>query len=290
MTSAQDRFEIVRQERRDWIRPLSRRAIPLIVAILALGILGFHTVTDVGRVNHSTLLGAADYVGSAVCHRITERSFSIAGRQLPLCARCTGMFLGITLTFAVLSLAGRKRWINLPPVKIIVALLVFIGFFAFDGVNSYLHFFPNAPHLYEPHNWLRLLTGMGAGLALGTIVYPALGQTLWKYQIFRPSIGTFLELALLVILALITIALILTGNEILLYIFGLASAAGVVIILSSIGTMMILIITKKDARAERWRDVVLPLAGGLAFALIQIGIISYARIAITGTITGIPGL
>jgi hypothetical protein len=33
-----------------------------------------------------------DLVGNAVCHRIAERSFFVTGRQLPLCARDTGMF------------------------------------------------------------------------------------------------------------------------------------------------------------------------------------------------------
>ena len=38
------------------------------------------------------LLGKADAVGYAICHRIDERSFHIDDRQLPLCARCTGEF------------------------------------------------------------------------------------------------------------------------------------------------------------------------------------------------------
>ncbi len=40
------------------------------------------------------LLGKADAVGYAVCHRISVRSFFLDDRPLPLCARCTGMYLG----------------------------------------------------------------------------------------------------------------------------------------------------------------------------------------------------
>ena len=96
------------QAKRAWVRPFSRRALLLIIAIVALGILAFYTVTDISGVADNHLLDTTDYVGAAVCHRITDRSFSIAGRQLPLCARCTGMFLGVTLTFVLLSLAGRR--------------------------------------------------------------------------------------------------------------------------------------------------------------------------------------
>jgi hypothetical protein len=36
------------------------------------------------------LLDKADHAAFAVCHRIPERTFVIAGRPLPLCARCSG--------------------------------------------------------------------------------------------------------------------------------------------------------------------------------------------------------
>ncbi len=275
---------------RTWTRPFSQRGLLLLIAILALALIGFYTVTDASRVENNTVLGAADYVGYAVCHRITERSFTIAGRQLPLCARCTGMYLGVTLTFAVLALAGRRRWINLPPPRVLAVLIGFILIMGVDGINSYSHFFPNAPHLYEPQNWLRLLTGMGAGLAMGVIIFPALAQTLWRDQTVRPSVGSYRELAGLVTLALITVALVLTEQPVLLYVLGLASALGVLIILTAIGSILLLIITKRDARAVQWRQVVLPLLVGLIFAVVQIGIVSFARYSVTGTMTGLPGL
>ncbi len=31
------------------------------------------------------------------CHQIPERSFFIAGRQFPLCARCTGILVGLII-------------------------------------------------------------------------------------------------------------------------------------------------------------------------------------------------
>ena len=40
------------------------------------------------------LLGKADAIGYAVCHRIDVRSFHLGDRQIPVCARCTGQYLG----------------------------------------------------------------------------------------------------------------------------------------------------------------------------------------------------
>jgi hypothetical protein len=42
-------------------------------------------------------LDKAHRVGYAICHQIPERSFFMDGQQLPLCARCTGTFLGAML-------------------------------------------------------------------------------------------------------------------------------------------------------------------------------------------------
>ena len=48
-------------------------------------------------------------VGSLVCHQIPARSFYYAGAQFPVCARCTGLYLG-ALAGLVVWTAGRQRW------------------------------------------------------------------------------------------------------------------------------------------------------------------------------------
>jgi len=36
-------------------------------------------------------------IGHFICHQRPERSFFIGGQQLPVCARCTGLYLGAAL-------------------------------------------------------------------------------------------------------------------------------------------------------------------------------------------------
>ncbi|MGD8854961.1 MAG: DUF2085 domain-containing protein [Chloroflexota bacterium] len=270
--------------------PISRRLVPLVVVGAVLLLMAFYSVTDGSRLAHDFVLDGADYAGYSVCHRITERSFSIAGRQMPLCARCTGMYLGVSVAFVVLALAGRRRWSYLPPLRIILVLLGFIGLWAIDGINSYSHFFPNLPHAYEPRNWLRLLTGLGAGLTMGIILFPALAQTLWRDQIHRPAIANLRELLGLTLLALLVGALVLTEQPAILYVLGLASAAGVLTVLTAINTTAVLILSRKDAQASRLREALVPLAIGLVLAVLQIALISFIRFSATGTLTGFPGI
>ena len=61
-------------------------------------------------------LAALPYlVGSLVCHQIPERSFHLAGAQLPVCARCTGLYLGgaLGLVFWATTIWRRRApWSN----------------------------------------------------------------------------------------------------------------------------------------------------------------------------------
>jgi uncharacterized membrane protein len=274
----------------EWLNGWPRRWKIAGVTAVVLLIMAFYAVTDPARLSGNMALTGADYAGYAVCHRITSRSFTVAGRQMPLCARCTGMYLGAALTFAALALAGRRRWTQLPNYPILLTLIGFVGLMGIDGVNSYTHFFPNFPHVYTPQNWLRLATGLGTGLMMGAILFPALAQTLWYDQVDRPSITSFRELEGLVLLAGLAALLVLSDQPTIAYILALISGGGVVMILTALNSMILLIVLRRDAQARRWREAAAPLLIGLVLAIAQISAISIFRYNWTGTMTGFPGM
>jgi uncharacterized membrane protein len=228
------------------------------------------------------LLGKADAVGYAVCHRIDGRSFHLGDRQLPLCARCTGTYLGALVGMAALAVMGRRAG-GLPTRPMLVILLGFIAVMGFDGVNSYLTLFPGAPHLYEPQNWLRLVTGTFNGMAMAALVFPVLNQTLWKNWESRPVLARFRVLGVLIVLGLIVIALVLTENPVILYPLALLSAVGVAVLLTALDTTFLLILARRDGRVERWTGALLPLLAGFTLAILQIGLIDAARFAVFRT-------
>jgi hypothetical protein len=68
------------------------------------------------------------------------------------------------------------------------------------------------------------------------------------------------------------------------------SAAGVVLMISVINTMFLLLVARRDGRASQWRQVAPYLLAGFLLAIGEITLVSIARFALTGTMTGFPGL
>ena len=231
------------------------------------------------------LLGKADAVGYAVCHRIDVRSFHILGRQMPLCARCTGMYLGAMLGLIYLSITAR-RWTGLPPWKVMIVFGIFVAAFGIDGINSYLHFFPGFTGLYEPQNWLRLVTGTGLGIAISALLYPAFNQSAWKDWDDRRVLSNVRSLGVLLILAALLDLLVISEFWPVLYVLALLSAAGVLILLTMVYSMVFLMLLRKENSFERIQQMVVPLAAGFLMAMLQIAALDVVRYWLTGTWSG----
>lgn len=235
------------------------------------------------------LLGKADAIGYAVCHRIDVRSFHLGShpgdRQLPLCARCSGMYLGAMLGLTYQAVYSRRR-AGMPPWQIWVVFGLFVIAFAVDGSNSYLHLFPGAPSLYEPQNSFRLFTGTGMGLAIAGAIFPAFNQTVWENWDKTPAISGLRSLGPLLVLAIALDWMVLIENPMVLYPLALISATGVLVLLTIVYTMMWLMILRMENRFQRFSHLWLPLLGGFGMALLQIVVLDLARYALTGTWDG----
>jgi hypothetical protein len=175
----------------------------------------------------------------------------------------------------------------MPPVSVLVALVLFVGLWGFDGLNSYLTLFPGAPHLYEPRNWLRLLTGLLNGLALFFFVFPIFGFTLWREPSREPVIRNLGELAALLPIVAVLVLAIQTEFAALLYPLAALSSLGVILMLVIINSMIAAIVLRREGYARTWRQAIVPLTTGAALALLEIAAIAALRGYLTRTI-GMP--
>ncbi len=234
-----------------------------------------------------TLLGKADVVGYAICHRIRERSFILGGRPLPLCARCTGTFLGVLLGLTALLLRRRHRASRLPSVPVLGLLVMFTGLWGFDGLNSYMTLIPGGPHLYEPRNWLRLTTGLLNGLTLIILTFPILNFTLWREPTQERVVKSIWELLALLPVVALLVYVIQAEIDVLLYPLALLSSLGVVMMLVLINSMIATIILGREGYALSWRQVLAPLVVGTGLTFLQITMMVLLRAYLTAKL-GLP--
>lgn len=99
-----------------------------------------------------------------VCHQIPERSFHIFGHPFAVCARCTGIYAGVTLGFLVYPLFRSLRnpespariWLLLAPIP--------------TGIDFMLEF----TGIWHNTHYSRLLTGMILGIGCAFFIVPGL--------------------------------------------------------------------------------------------------------------------
>jgi uncharacterized membrane protein len=195
-----------------------------------------------------------------------------------LCARCTGTFTGALLGFAGLLLLGKRKAAQMPPAPVVGALVGFIFLMAVDGVNSYLSLVLGGPLLYQPHNLLRLATGTLHGLALSIIVFPIFNFTLWKEPDSEPALSGFKELGKIVLLLAFPMVLLVQSQfGLLLYPAAAISVAGVLAMLTVVNAMIVVIATRREARAVDWWDASLPVALGFAATMVELAAIAVLR-------------
>jgi uncharacterized membrane protein len=256
----------------------------LVVAAALLVFTGWFLNTPPG------FFGKLDAIGYAVCHRISERSFHIGTYQLPLCARCSGMYLGAMTGLIFQSVVGRKRG-KTPHWSILIPLVLFVVAFGIDGVNSYLYLLkqiqpgilPQIPNIYIPNNTLRLLTGSGMGLGIAVLLFPAFNQTVWADCEDKRAISGWKVFGLLVAIQVVLDLLVLTDSPIVLYPLAIISALGVLFILTMVYTMVWVMLMGQDNKFKTIWQLWLPVVAGLTIAMIQTAGIDALRFWLTGT-------
>lgn len=109
------------------------------------------------------------FLGRAICHQLEERSLLVSGEALAVCARDTGIYIGIFSTLIYLHFSKRKQSITIPSIKISFFLLLFLVPLMIDGLGSY-------SNLFDSNNPRRLVTGIAFGFILPYFIYPLLSK------------------------------------------------------------------------------------------------------------------
>lgn len=214
---------------------------------------------------------------SGVCHQFPEHSLFVADVHLPLCARCTGTYLGALLGMVSLFCRGRARAGRLPSVSVLLVLGAFLALWVVDGMNSYAQFASGRIWLYRPSNLLRLATGTLNGLALSLLVVPLFNTALWHRPDEQRVITDWTELAGLLSLAIGLVVGLQFATQALLYPLLFLQVLSVIAMLSVVNGIIVILALRRENQAECWREAILPLALGLLLSVCEVGSLALMR-------------
>lgn len=264
-----------------WV--LGQRNLQLLIFVIIIGTM----VTSLWAFyTPNTLLGKVDAVGYAVCHRIPSHSITIEGRPMPLCARCSGMYLGALFGTVYQMIIGKRRGgFNR---KALILLCVFVLFFVIDGINSFMGLVFDHPFLYDSQNWLRMVTGMSVGLLISVVLYPIFNQTVWQTWKTESALDRSGALVGLLSGSIVLAMALLSGITAILYSLAILSVLGILVILSLIYSVLLLILLKQENRYNHFIELVPTLLAGFVLTIIQIGLFDLMRYFLTRTWNGLP--
>lgn len=105
------------------------------------------------------------FAGSLICHQIPERTLLANGMQLPVCARDTGIYLGIFVSFMFCLIGKKMSSDRLPELKASIILALMMIPMMADSLSSYLG-------IRDTNNAIRLLTGVLFGVPIPIFLIP----------------------------------------------------------------------------------------------------------------------
>jgi uncharacterized membrane protein len=118
----------------------------------------------------STVVVAVYAIGSLVCHQLPERSYHLWAAQMPVCARCAGIYFGAAFSATLFPVAqpftaahtGVRPRDQSPRVLIALASLPTIATLVFEWTTG-----------ITPSNALRLAAGVPIGIVVAWLVVSA---------------------------------------------------------------------------------------------------------------------
>ncbi len=107
--------------------------------------------------------------GRIGCHQMPERSFFVNGYQFPVCARCSGVFIGYVTGLITYCKIGFHK----------------LGYSAaFGMLIMFLDWFIQAIHIKESTNVRRFITGISGGFGSMVLFIKLMGVCFHKIRSF----------------------------------------------------------------------------------------------------------
>jgi hypothetical protein len=192
-----------------------------------------------------------------------------------------GIFGGYLVTLTGLWLVGRGRALQLPRRRLTIALVGLVALMAFDGLNS-TFWDLGWPTLYQPQNWLRVVTGAASGVGMAGLILPVFSLTIWRRGYLTPTFRRGIEILYALIPAALLALGTISGWGPLFWPLSLLAVGGAVAMLVMFNLIILAIILRRENRCESASGLFAPLTAVLLVSLGQMVLFALFRIVAAG--------
>jgi uncharacterized membrane protein len=207
-------------------------------------------------------------IGSSVCHQLPSHSYIRDDIQFPLCARCSGLYLGCFI--GILYYLTQDKKAGLPAKGYLILLGVLTLAWGGDGLNSFISDLFNRTFLYTTNNTTRLVTGFGMGLVLSTALMTLFNLTIWRTPQKPPLLHSVRQVGAYGLAAAgVGLLLIYAGKTVFLSLAAV-SILMIVLVISMLYTVFWVIVTRRENSFEQPAQLWLFMLAGFTTAMLQI--------------------
>ncbi len=225
-----------------------------------------------------TFVDRLGWIVHGVCAQ--EHTLVIAGVEMPLCQRNTGIYSGFLASLLTLIALGRGRATRMPPRSISLLLLFNVLWMGVDGFNSLLKDIGGL-NLYEPQPVLRILSGLAMGMTVATLLLYAFNLSL-RSNARREQrvIKSWGEVALIFGVELALFALIQLNTSLLIYPLAIFSTLGIIGVMFVVNLIVVAMIARYEGAVLRVVQLARPAMVALVLTGAEFGLLAWARIAL----------
>ena len=157
---------------------------------------------------------------------------------MPVCSRCTGIYIGFIFSIIVILVLERKVKTSVPSFKIITALIIFAFFMGLDSILAALR-------IIEPNNYARLITGYIVGWFIAMLLLPLKNSVMWKTGIEKQYLDNKLRFILWVVAGIAIILLFYFTFKKMLFVWSLLSLTGEILLIAYLLLILIFALSRR---------------------------------------------
>ena len=211
-------------------------------------------------------------IGFSVCHQIPERTIFFGNIAMPLCSRCTGIYIGFTISILLMLILFRKRESGFPPTYIIILSFIFIIHTVSDGLLSYLS-------IYNTNNIIRITTGYLFGMGIALMLYPVFSYQFYSEPLDKKIFGTARQFVFLILVSIAIIATVILKPHILGAFYYYLSSLSVLFTFIFSNLVLVILLPCFSKKSKRLFSIHLsiPLFLGILLTAVELSILWYSH-------------